>query len=831
MNAVYSAVAIVPLIVGNPAIDQTDRMQYFREPVDAVSAYMEDATEKGMVRGFDGKEWTSWQPLEVDPDQDPTSHESTLITFPVGMTQIQVRAGTNVELHPIRVSKAPVFYDIAATSGNFSVPSILTRSQWGADESLRIASAHPRPPEVQEAQTHQDNGNGDTATNNRVEECNAAVRDYPDEFRTAKTVRHIGSDPLLWPMQYSKKINMLVVHHTAQSVEGDARPGVERMRAIYQYHAVSKRWGDIGYNYVIDETGQIYEGRAGGDYVVSGHAYCNNVGTMGVALMGNFEEKEPTQAQVRSLQWLLKSLADKYDIDLDRSVMFHGKTRSPISVHGDLLSTSCPGFYLHGAMDQIRENVMNGTVDNVVKFPAKPRRIITTDKPFVDRSAERRARRQSEEILQVREGLYAITPVELSGSPGQEVLISLKYVAGTDGAKRGKAIGAITRSDDGIGVWLDRNGAYERLRSSLMLPEKLGTWEALTMQLKVSFPLKEGMTSLTIGNITYHLQASGRRMRVPMSRTPSSATNRTTLRREQVVRPVTSSSSRSFTSSRFSPPSTSSSVSSNNQKPVTNNSPLIRIRLSYPDNTLSAAVITGTMDQSVLKISGDECIQTQNGTEVARGKVVRIVEGYFKITSWQRLQNEFRGTLECRVMDHKIVLINELSLEDYLKGLAEEPDTEPIEKQKAFAVAARSYALHYLGDKYRKFPGMPYDGTDNAANFQKYVGKAFERDNARWIKVVEETAGEVLTKNGDVIRAPYFHSDNGSTRSPLDLGWLSFPHADVYASKPDPWCKGQQNAGHGVGMSGCGAKGQALEGKTYKEILEYYYPGTVLEKR
>lgn len=303
-----------------------EHTRIFNEPIDALSVQMDSASARATVRGFDGTTWTSWQELAVDSEQDPASRESNLITFPKSVEKVEIRSASNVELHPIAVSHAPVHYDVAVVTGNSTAPSILTREQWGADESLRVTEAHPTPAQVEDAtKNQQDNGNGDVATNNRVEECNAAVRDHPDEFKTVRTIRHIGSSPLLWPQQYSKDIKMLVVHHTAQKVMGDARPGVERMRAIYQYHAASKRWGDIGYNYVIDETGQIYEGRAGGDNVVAGHAYCNNVGTLGIAMMGNFEEEEPTQVQVKALQWLLRELADKHDIDLERSVNFHGK--------------------------------------------------------------------------------------------------------------------------------------------------------------------------------------------------------------------------------------------------------------------------------------------------------------------------------------------------------------------------------------------------------------------------------------------------------------------------------------------------------------------------
>ena len=87
----------------------------------------------------------------------------------------------------------------------------------------------------------------------------------------------------------------------------------------------------------------------------------------------------------------------------------------------------------------------------------------------------------------------------------------------------------------------------------------------------------------------------------------------------------------------------------------------------------------------------------------------------------------------------------------------------------------------------------------------------------------------VLTKNGQLIKPPYFSSDDGRTRSPSEANWGNFPFSEIFTSKPDPWCKGLPLNGHGVGMSGCGAKEQALSGKTAEDILLYYYPTTVLQ--
>lgn len=193
------------------------------------------------------------------------------------------------------------------------------------------------------------------------------------------------------------------------------------------------------------------------------------------------------------------------------------------------------------------------------------------------------------------------------------------------------------------------------------------------------------------------------------------------------------------------------------------------------------------------------------------------------------MADRYRGTLSCVTVDNKPAVINTVSLEDYLLGLAEEPDTEPYEKQRAFAIAARTYAAWYIKEENRKFPGKPYDGSDSPATFQKYNGRSFEKNNPRWLDAVRDTAGAVLTYDGQLIKPPYFSSNDGRTRTPKEAGWGNFPFAQIFASKEDPWCAGMELRGHGVGMSGCGAEGQANEGKTGEEILTYYYPGTAIE--
>lgn len=681
----------------------------FDEPIDALSVRLPEHEANVAIMLDDG-----WHHFSAENEFDPMLRESDLVMFGAPVTSVVLKGATqDITLHPIRVSHEPATYELAATTF-YKAPRILSRRDWGADESFLY-----RGPEIVKSDEPTQSDTTTTAPNytggTRVDDCNSAQKNFPNDFKTSKTITHDSNgERLRWARRYSPDVKLLVVHHTAQKVSGDTRPAVERVRALYDFHANNRGWGDIGYHYLIDEDGGIYEGRSGGDNVVGGHVYCGNVGTVGIALLGNFETEQPSQQQVQSLQWLLDNLANKYHIDLDRNVTFKGKTMSPILRHKDLISTECPGYYMSNAIAQVRNNVRTGNLLANVTFP----QMVT---------ATRKSNVQARLSSRLQEA-------------GQQLSRSFYR------AKR------LTRTAQRV------NPNETRLK-------------ALQQQLDDS------------GNNIQRVRAA-RQARL-LSRS----------------RPLTPDPS----------PST----------PVpTGRGENIRIRLSY---TGSVATITGNSIGTVrLGKEGNACVSDTGETNP------RLNGGILTVSSWDTPNNRFRGTIECRVIDHQLVLINELPLEQYMAGLAEEPDTEPFEKQKAFAVAARSYAAHYMQPGNVKFPGMPYHGSDSPAQFQKYGGVTFEGKNPHWLQAVEATSSAVLMKDGDILKAAYYSSNDGRTRSPAENGWQNFPHAEVFNSKPDPWCKGFTLRGHGVGMSGCGAKGQAEEGKTFSDILKYYYPGTTV---
>lgn len=780
----------------------------FSDPVDAMSIRMENDTMNLQVRSLEGSMWTEWENLFVETEFDPLLRESNLVMFKKPASRVQVRGNSSKYLvHVIRISKEPLRTEFAA--GNFialNAERVISRREWGADDELLFRDTELEPTERSDV-----GDNGNTSSSNgsenvspRISECETAQKNHPAEFKVSETIRTKNGRTYRWPLSYSRDIKMLVVHHTALSVTGEARSGEERMRALYTYHSVNRGWGDVGYNFVIDEDGNVYEGKEGGNLVVAGHAYCNNVGTIGVALMGNFDIEEPTQKQMQSMKWLLSQLADTYDIDLNGNVTFHGKTySSPVVGHGDLLSTDCPGYYVKGSMSQIRRQLVQNDLLAVVDFPDPPKPV--TKKPVVARKPR--------VITKAVTGLSRAGDTSLTMNPGGRQRVSLLYTATSEGLRARSRLAQVKLSDPKLGLWLETgDGKPLELRTQLILLDRIKPDDTVSIPLLVQAPRDAGSYWIEIGGIRFDVTVSGRRTRdVTNARLPAARVTTGVTPTTRRPLPVTGSSS-------------SSSVSSSRNRTVSSHT--IRILLT---TAVDPIVSFGTMSTQFIK-NNNRCEAMINGVKQAQSVLRLDGDAIGPITLKSgTTSRSYRGIIECRIENGNLIIINELPLEGYLWGLSEEPDTEPYEKQRAFAIAARSYALYYLGNEQRKFPDKPYDGSDSPATFQAYAGIGFEQNNSNWVKAVKDTAGDVLTVNNKVIKVPYFSVSDGRTRSPSEAGWKNFPHAEIFSSKKDPWCAGMSLRGHGVGMSGCGSEAQANEGKSAEEILEYYYPGTAIQ--
>ena len=129
------------------------------------------------------------------------------------------------------------------------------------------------------------------------------------------------------------------------------------VRSIWNFHVFDRGWADIGYNYLIDPNGVIYEGRSGGDNVVGAHFSGVNAGTMAVALLGDFTNEPPTIEAINSLKRIIAWKCDQRDLDpTGRSL--HAASQldlNTISGHRDgPRPTECPGDAFYALLPAIR---------------------------------------------------------------------------------------------------------------------------------------------------------------------------------------------------------------------------------------------------------------------------------------------------------------------------------------------------------------------------------------------------------------------------------------------------------------------------------------------
>ena len=199
----------------------------------------------------------------------------------------------------------------------------------------------------------------------------AAETDDPSALVTTR--EEWGANPayLNWRPNYVPA-DHVIVHHTAGTNDYTPEQSPSIVRGIYYYHAVVLGWGDIGYNFLVDKYGQVFEGRYGtldsdpGTMVVGGHAYGANTGTMGISMMGNYSSVSPSEIQIERVGqmagWFLgrAGVVDAYGSSrfTFRATQKYRRGQTidldVISAHRDVGYTTCPGDAGYSMMDPIR---------------------------------------------------------------------------------------------------------------------------------------------------------------------------------------------------------------------------------------------------------------------------------------------------------------------------------------------------------------------------------------------------------------------------------------------------------------------------------------------
>ncbi len=315
-----------------------------------------DAVHLAISGSADGVNWGPWQIThrdshQPDPRRNPAPgnrHYAELLHLSssrfirckvVAGDGRAVSAPADLRLVYIDAAPGPALAAPAPTLSAFAttMPKVISRAEWGCNEQLRLDAK--------------------------------------------------GKET--WEREYyvTEKV---IIHHTDTPNETDP---IAAIRSIYYYHTVTQKWGDIGYNFLVDRNGNVYEGRFGGENVVAGHAYRYNYGSVGIALLGAFanaptpsptptptpgktatakstvtptptKTQTPTRTPVAPVPTAAASAAlvqlvshKARFLDTRNPSYFVDKTLPAVSGHRDVLNTTCPGDNLYPHLPSIRAAV------------------------------------------------------------------------------------------------------------------------------------------------------------------------------------------------------------------------------------------------------------------------------------------------------------------------------------------------------------------------------------------------------------------------------------------------------------------------------------------
>jgi len=166
-------------------------------------------------------------------------------------------------------------------------------------------------------------------------------------------------------------VQMAFVHHTENPNGYQAGEVAGMLRAIYQFHRYGRGWNDIGYNFVVDRFGRIFEGRAGGidEAIIGAQAGGYNHCSTGVAVLGEYGATQISPAARAALAQLLAWKLSLHGIPVAGRVTVRVNpagavySRFPAGAHVSLPrvaghrdgdSTTCPGDALYGELPALR---------------------------------------------------------------------------------------------------------------------------------------------------------------------------------------------------------------------------------------------------------------------------------------------------------------------------------------------------------------------------------------------------------------------------------------------------------------------------------------------
>jgi hypothetical protein len=306
------------------------------------------------VRTRTGAAWSDWIDLDYDLEHapDPDSEEGrharpgTDALLVGDVDQVQVRAASSGDL-PADMRLAVIDPGQAART-TVEKPALDTSTMDGdAGDDAPAATTQP-------GSLVTDEGEG-TDGGDQIDLQAATFTPKPKIYSRAQW----GADEGMREKSslHYFEVHAGFVHHTVNANDYTRAevPGI--LRSIYAYHTQSRGWSDIGYNFLVDRFGRIWEGRYGGidRPVVGAHTLNYNDYAFAMSAIGNYDIKQPSQAMVQAYGALFAWKLSLHGVDASSKKQWVGsKDFQAINGHRDAASTACPGKYLYAKIPEIR---------------------------------------------------------------------------------------------------------------------------------------------------------------------------------------------------------------------------------------------------------------------------------------------------------------------------------------------------------------------------------------------------------------------------------------------------------------------------------------------
>ena len=388
---------------------------------------------------LDGESWGPWTEAEVSPEEgpDPGSAEARAanprVTLPVWVGAAR-HVQTRLEGRRGAASPERAAVHLIDSSG-------LGRS-WSTRVADRLRAAWRGTPPSAEATA----GRPDIVTRK--------------EWGANESLRRGGPS-------YAPRIKAGFVHHTASTNNYSRAEAPAVVRGIYSYHVQSNGWSDIGYNFLVDRFGTIYEGRYGGmtKPVIGAHAGGFNTETFGVSLLGTFNSATPPAEMKSGLRRLLAWKYDNHHVSVlgETSYTSYGSTRysagTTVSInrlagHREASLTVCPGDRVYAQLPTLRTEIAQ-LQGPVILYPrASPTTVQIVDGATVSGPVEFRAQLRPAGSWTVKILNAAGTTVHTKTGSGEYLKYDW-YPAGTTPGSYRYVISSTGRRPGGGGLTLE----------------------------------------------------------------------------------------------------------------------------------------------------------------------------------------------------------------------------------------------------------------------------------------------------------------------------------------------------------------------------------------